>query len=98
MPFGLAKTCAKLEIAFEDYLGSYLLQILGPTTWRPYGLEPRSAVRLAEGLEPANGLLGSICRTQNHPDAGDSDRRRDDALASRADSMIIEVPVGVASY
>jgi hypothetical protein len=32
MPFGLAKTCAKLEIAFEDYLGSYLLQILGPTT------------------------------------------------------------------
>jgi hypothetical protein len=32
MPFGLAKTCAKLEIAFGDYLSSYLLQILGPTT------------------------------------------------------------------
>jgi hypothetical protein len=35
MPFGLANTCAELEIAFWDYLGSYLLQISGPTKWRP---------------------------------------------------------------
>jgi hypothetical protein len=35
MPFGLANTCAELEIAFWDHLGSYLLQISGPTKWRP---------------------------------------------------------------
>jgi hypothetical protein len=43
------------------------------------GSNLESAVRLAEALEPANRLLGSICRTQNHPDAGGSDRRRHDA-------------------
>jgi hypothetical protein len=31
MAFGLAKTCAKPEIAFWDRLGRYLLQLLGPT-------------------------------------------------------------------
>jgi len=40
------------------------------------GSNLESAVLLAEGLEPADRLLGSICRTQNHPDASDSDRRR----------------------